>query len=310
MIVCPDCHSELPSLDVDVCTACGFAVEHVDGIPVLLSGRDRQAPLFQEYLAAYDAIAADDLEASIQPTPYLELKAERFFSDLGDLEGKRVLEVGVGQGMLFERMLQAGAREVVGVDIAAAYLHPYFGRDRARVAVANVENLPFVEQFDLIVASDVLEHVLSLPDALVSIHRALAPGGRLIVDLPYRENLLQYARLLGCRYELVHLRTFDRRAVVDLLSDAGFSVQRVAYDGFLAGRERPFVGATQTGTRLYKWFVARRYGGPSGVPSIGRHLGRALIRPVTIIAVARRRAGVQHPVIPPIRYVEQDAADR
>lgn len=89
----------------------GFPIEHFKGFPVLLSRRDRQAPLFREYLAAYDAIAAQDLRDSIQPTAYLELKAERLFGDLGDLRGKRVLEVGVGQGMLFERMsCQALAR--------------------------------------------------------------------------------------------------------------------------------------------------------------------------------------------------------
>jgi SAM-dependent methyltransferase len=157
-----------------------------------------------------------------------------------------VLEVGVGQGMLFERMLMSGAREVFGVDVAAAYLRVYADRQGARVAVANVENLPFRGRFDVVAVSDVLEHVLSLPDALVSIHRALGPGGRLVVDLPYRENLIQYARLLGCPYDLVHLRTFDRRTVLDLLGDAGFSVQKIAYDGFLAGREHRFVGATRS----------------------------------------------------------------
>lgn len=285
-------------------------MDRADGIPVLLSSRDRRAPLFGEYLAAYGAIAADDLATSIQPTAYLENKAERFFADLGEIRGQRVLEVGVGQGMLFERMRASQPAELFGIDIAGSYLSPYTGDDRVRVAIANVENLPFAAHFDLIVASDVLEHVLSLPDALVSLHRALAPGGRLVLDLPYRENLLQYARLLGCSYDLVHLRSFNRPLVKDLLTHAGFVVNRIAYDGFLAGRERRFVYATTAGAKAYEWLVRRRYGSRAGVSAIGRRTGAALIHPVTIIVVAARRPDVQHAVIAPITYAEPDAAGR
>lgn len=81
----------------------------------------------------------------------------------------------------------------------------------------------------------------------------------------------------SARDELVHLRTFDRRTVLDLLTDAGFSVQHIAYDGFLAGRERRFVYATKTGAKLYEWLVTRRYGDLAGVSSIEWRVGRALI---------------------------------
>jgi SAM-dependent methyltransferase len=312
MILCPDCHSQLPSLDADACQSCGFAIESVDGIPVLLSSRDRQTQLFQDYLSLYEGIAAADLEASIQPTEYLRLKAERFFAHLGDLRGRRILEVGVGQGMLFEQVQQAGPRELIGVDIAPEYLRvrAQAGGEAVRVAVANVENLPFAGRFDVVVASDVLEHVLGLPDALVSIHRALAPGGRLVLDLPYRENLLQYSRLLGCPHELVHLRTFDRRVVLDLLNDGGFQVEHIGYDGFLPGRERRLINLDTIGGRVYRWLIERRFGNLAGVSAIDPRLGRYLIRPATIIAVARKSPGVEHEVVPPVRYAELDAAGR
>lgn len=131
-----------------------------------------------------------------------------------------------------------------------------------------------------------------------------------MIDLLYRENLFQYARLLGCRYDLVHLRTFDRRAVLDLLRDAGFTVERMTYDSFLAGHERRWVGATAIGARMYQWMVRRRYGELAGVSAVDRRLGRLLIQPATAIAVARKRAGIEHAVIAPITYAEQAAASR
>lgn len=73
----------------------------------------------------------------------------------------------------------SGAREVFGVDVAAAYLRAYADRHGAHVALANVENLPFRGRFDVVAVSDVLEHVLSVPDALVSasIERLLPAAG-------------------------------------------------------------------------------------------------------------------------------------
>ena len=97
---------------------------------------------------------------------------------------------------------------------------------------ANAENLPFRAELDAIVASDVLEHVLNPADFLQSALEALVPGGRLLVKVPYRENISQYRRSDGCPYPMVHLRTFDRTLLRQALEDTGLRPERFSYSGF------------------------------------------------------------------------------
>jgi SAM-dependent methyltransferase len=84
-------------------------------------------------------------------------------------EGKRVLDIGCGRNKL---------NGSVGLDHNA-----YDGVD----IVANLEGpLPVPdEQFDLVFANQVLEHVRELTPLLMEIHRILKPGGQLLAHVPY-----------------------------------------------------------------------------------------------------------------------------
>jgi SAM-dependent methyltransferase len=284
--ICPDCARPLTA---DACP-CGWAVGSRDGVPELLSSRDRRSPLFGDYLATYDRIAEEDLRESIQARDDLRRKTAALVRDLGELPpGTRVCDVGVGQGHLLDELRTRPGVRLTAVDVATPYLRRELGRaDGADALVANAENLPFREAFDLIVSTDVIEHVLNVGDYLVSVHRALVPAGRFVVRAPYREDLLQYARLRGCPYEMVHLRTFDRPLMADALRGAGFAVERVQLDGWFPGRARGWVRRTTPG--LYgvdlagKTLLRRHY----ALPAPAALVARALVRPTEITVFARR----------------------
>jgi len=289
MILCPDCRVPVASLDADGCSSCSWQSDRVEGIPVFLSSNDRGGGLFPEYLANYDRIAGDDLDASIQDPSFLEQEADELESHIGPVAGKSVLDVGVGQGVLFDRLRRLQPAQLVGVDISVAYLRRYAGANGTRVVLANAENMPFRDEFDLAVAADVLEHVLNVSDMLVSLNEALVQGGTLAVRVPYKDNLLQYARLRGCKYDMVHLRNFAEDNLTDLLAHAGFEVQRLHYGGFAVYRPRPYVVATEAGRRL--WAIAGRHlpQRADGFLSLGPRLGRLLTVPVVVTAIARKR---------------------
>lgn len=289
MPICPECRTAEVGFHAPECPACGWRGDGRDGVYDFLADRDRDGGVFAAYTELYERIAADDVENPIQGDELLDLEAERLLDTLGPVTGQAVCDIGIGRGLVFDRLRAGGPRMLVGVDLAWPYLRRAGADDPAiRLMRANAENLPFRSELDAIVASDVLEHVLNPADFLDTAVQALAPGGRLLVKVPYRENISQYRRSEGCPYPMVHLRTFDRALLGQALEDAGLDVERFTYSGFYAGRwQPPLRRVPQIHHRLTR-LLDRRYGAAPATNRIDPRLGRLLMRPVVITALARR----------------------
>ena len=153
--------------------------------------------------------------------------------------------------------------------------------------VANAENLPYLEEFDLVVASDILEHVINPIDFLLSANYSLKPSGTLILRVPFEDNMLQYSKLLGCQYKFAHLRNFSKRNLSVMLKQAGFDIRQTHYDGYYAyGRRRYFRSG-----RLKKWFerfIDWRYPDENDVSRIPNWLGFMLMKPLEMVVVVRK----------------------
>jgi SAM-dependent methyltransferase len=241
-------------LEGPLCRACGRLYEEVEGVPVLLSNEDANSPLFRRYLENYDQIASDDLEQDILQVFYKRAQTEKLVRYCGDAIRGRVLDIGCGQGDFLRRVPHA---DRLGVDIAL----PYLSRLRAEgipVALANSENLPFASGFDLIVVTDILEHVLSPERALRCIVRAARPGAKVVIRVPYKEDLSSYAPEAGCRYEFVHLRSFDEHSLDKMLVASGLHPIALHYDGWSFSRFREGPGpAGRILAGLARWYHER-----------------------------------------------------
>lgn len=110
--------------------------------------------------------------------------------------GKRVLDVGCGNGYVLSRYSMAGAR-TTGVDLTEAGVT--LSRQRFQHAglpgsfsQGNAEQLPFAdESFDCVCSMGVLHHTPDTARAVAEVHRVLRPGGRLIVMF-YHRNSARY----------------------------------------------------------------------------------------------------------------------
>ncbi len=121
--------------------------------------------------------------------------------------GKRVLDVGCGNGYVLSRYAQYGAA-ASGVDITqtgARLSHErftYLGL-RGEFLVANAEELPFKSGiFDCVCSMGVLHHTPDTRRGVEEIFRVLKPGGRLIVMFYHRDSALYRVR-----FPLVRLTT-------------------------------------------------------------------------------------------------------
>jgi SAM-dependent methyltransferase len=94
------------------------------------------------------------------------------------------------------------------MDISFSYLE-MAQENGINVCYALVEDMPYREAlFDLVVCTDVLEHVFDLNMCCAKILSVLKKGGILIIRVPFRENLSQYLEVTY-PYKYVHLRNFD-----------------------------------------------------------------------------------------------------
>ena len=93
--------------------------------------------------------------------------------------------------------------------------------------LGDITALPFAaEQFDLVVAFDVLEHVTDDRCACRELCRVLKPGGRLLLSLPLHSGRWsEFDALVG------HARRYDLPALRSLLAEHGLTVEKSAAFG-------------------------------------------------------------------------------
>lgn len=138
----------------------------------------------------------------------------RYVGTVGRRPGLRLLDVGCGIGWLAERLARFG--DVWGVDISEEAVR----RARQRVPGGIFEARDFVadpipwEPFDIVVCSEVLEHVQDQEAGLAQLAALVKPGGSLVLTTPnldraspadFSEDLLQPVENWLSRTELRRL---------------------------------------------------------------------------------------------------------
>ena len=126
---------------------------------------------------------------------------DRIHRVLGDtifagLEDKQVLECGCGAGRFTETRLAQGAR-VTSIDMSTAVEANVknFPQSQAhRAAQADIQSLPFApQQYDLVLALGVIQHMPSPEDAVAALYSHVKPGGYLVLD-HYTYNMSWYTK--------------------------------------------------------------------------------------------------------------------
>lgn len=147
-----------------------------------------------------------------------------------DYTNKSILNVGCGNGA-FEFLTAHKAREIVGVDIRYEDVFvakkECAGLKKVDFVKANILKDDFPEtSSDVVSMFDVIEHVPKNTESVVlrKINNILKPNGRVVISTPL-ENKTKFfdpAWYLKPRH-----RHYTEEQLVELLSDAGFEIEKI-----------------------------------------------------------------------------------
>jgi len=111
----------------------------------------------------------------------------------------RVLEIGAGGGFTLAALRDIGFHHLVGSDLTHTTLEAMRAKlEPIGLVAADAESLPFQNSsFDLLLSSDVVEHLPDLEAHVTEVARVPAPGGRYLFKTPNRLIAERYYRALG-----------------------------------------------------------------------------------------------------------------
>lgn len=180
------------------------------------------------------------LEDALSPARLRILRA--FIGE--DVRGWRALDAGAGAGDTVAALTALGI-DASGMDVSPAATELATKRHPGLPFLTHsVEEPPWpVEQssLDLVVAFEVIEHLLRPRRLLQGAAHGLRPGGRLALTTPYHglaKNLALVVAAFDRHFAVEgdHIRFFSDRALRQLAEAEGFHVERIVH----YGRRRPF----------------------------------------------------------------------
>lgn len=221
MLSCPQCLRTLARTDDGyLCQGCQRVYPIIDGIPSLVQdggGRDAFDP-------AYFALLEHAEAHHFWFIGRREIILDTLRRHVPDLSGKKMLEIGCGNGNILGYLKKRTQLQLTGGDLFIEGLR--FCRGQVDIPLYQIDAtlLPFRDYFDIIGMFDVLEHIEDDERVLEECRKALKEQGRLVLTVPACPTLW------GPFDEFSHhQRRYTRRDLREKLERAGFAVERAPH---------------------------------------------------------------------------------
>ena len=184
------------------------------------------SPIYDQYLTTTYAPQQELNDKVIQYKA--NQYAHYFGAYLPSNKAASILEVGCGPGGFLLCCQQLGYTNTVGIDLSpqmVAFCHQHGFTQVFCVDVLTYLN-DCAEQFDLVVMSDVLEH-LTKPEVLATlrlIYQNLNVGGRIIIRVPNLSNPFNNHTQYG---DFTHETAFTTKSLQQVLQVSGFAIESI-----------------------------------------------------------------------------------
>ncbi len=225
--------------------ACGLVF--IDPLPSEAEVAAREAEAFRGELLAETRAMFDAYGRGYRDDDPVVRAFGRHLATLGRLAaGRRLLDVGVGTGLLVHLARQAGW-DATGVDICAEAAERAGREFGVAVVVGDFLAVDLPGGYDAITMADVVEHSRDPRAFLARAHALLAPGGVLYVGVPNHRSLVYLAGdvlgwvpgtagLVDRLYVPNHYQYFTPHALAALARKAGFTLAALERENSYLGR--------------------------------------------------------------------------
>ena len=141
----------------------------------------------------------------------------------------RVLDIGTSTGTNLRMLRDLGFSRVSGLDSSEEAIRFCAAKGFGQVRQGDVRAMPFdAASFELVLATDIVEHVEDDATALAEIARVLAPGGIALITVP------TFPSLWGLQDRVAHhKRRYRLGALLAAIRRAGLEPQRRYYFNYL-----------------------------------------------------------------------------
>jgi len=148
-----------------------------------------------------------------------------------------LIDIGCGDGVNLELLTKIKGLNITAVDynrIRTERLRKRF--TDIKIIHADIFTHPFNTKFDIVLMSQVLEHIENDYEALVKVRGMLRRQGILILGVPNEGCLMAQLRnriIQPCISKTTdHVNFYTKRQIVNLIREAGYTVQSIYYEGF------------------------------------------------------------------------------
>jgi ubiquinone/menaquinone biosynthesis C-methylase UbiE/uncharacterized protein YbaR (Trm112 family) len=232
LLSCPHCQT--PLLSFQHCNNCNLEFDFKDEIPSLFAPKTSRKVQF-EFQATRSSVEKKTLEKYLNNPPIAEyVKSTPYHLDPAHVyifnqlsPNQNILEIGCGGGQS-RHWFQEQGHQYIGVDISKTRIHQWLQEFGGPDLLCDAHFLPFRnQQFDVVYASAVTEHLACPILAFQEIMRVLKPGGYFLGNVsflePWHDDSFFHLSALG---------------VIELLTEAGFEIKCVwpgrGYSGYEA----------------------------------------------------------------------------
>ena len=217
MIRCPSCSQKINNIE-DSCTECGFLPIQINGflawMPELANENDGfQKQSFETLIRVEQGSFWFRSRNSI-----IMWALSKYFPNF-----KSILEVGCGTGFVLSAITQAFPKAHIsgseifidGLSLAAKRL------PNVQLFQMDARNLPYENEFEVVGAFDVIEHIFEDELVLKNFYRTIEPGGGCLITVPQHKWLWSPADEAAC-----HKRRYSAKELHAKMEAAGFRIIR------------------------------------------------------------------------------------